>query len=147
MDGAGIIRVLLIGDSAQMFSLALRGLKEVGCECYFAESREEMAWQLRHTQFDIVLSTRTLQGAGTGGLGGLLWGRRSSLFYALRVEGDCWWLPVLQRGQECFGRPALRTCEFMSALDDFIQANKTDGQARLSTALGNSPTPERSNPC
>jgi hypothetical protein len=147
MDQRGIVKVLLIGDNAQVFSLSLPRLEEDSCECYFAKSQEEVACLLEHTQFDIVLSTRTLRGTGTGGLGGLLWGGRSSLFYALRVEIDCWWLPVLQRGQECFGRPALRTSEFMSALDDVIREIKTDGRVRWSTAPENQLTQERSNPC
>ena len=144
MDDVDVVRVLLIGDSTQA---CFPRLEEHGCECHFAKSQRELAALLEHLRFDIVLSARTLQGIGTGGLGGLLWGRRSSLFYIARVGDDCWWLPVLRCGHECFGSPALRTNEFMNALDDVIREVRSDDQVRWSAALKKTRREERSTLC
>lgn len=147
MGEAGVVRVLAIGESGEICSPPFSRLEQRGCECYFAKSQTELASLLERIQFDIVLSARTLQGTGTGGLGGSLWGGRSSLFYIARVGDDCWWLPVLRRGRECFGSPALRTKEFMNALDDLIRQIRNDGQVHWNTTVENTPTEERQNPC
>jgi hypothetical protein len=147
VDKTGVVTVLAIGESGEMCSSSFSRLEQRGCECYFAKSQTELASLLESMQFDIVLSARTLQGTGTGGLGGLLWGGRSSLFYIARVGDDCWWLPVLRRGRECFGSPALRTNEFMNALDDVIREIRGEDQARWNTAVENTSREARATPC
>ena len=113
----------------------------------FRQVPTELASLLERMQFDIVLSARTLQGTGTGGLGGLLWGGRSSLFYIARDGDDCWWLPVLRRGRECFGSPALQTNEFMCALDDAIREIRGEDRARWNTAVEDKLREARTTPC
>jgi len=147
VDETGVVRVLAIGESGEMCSWSLPRLEERGCECHLAKSQTELANLLERMQFDIVLSARTLQGSGTGGLGGLLWGGRSSLFYIARVGGDCWWLPVLRRGRECFGSPALRTNEFMNAFDDVIREIRGEDRTRWNTAVENKLREARATPC
>lgn len=117
MDGRDIVRVLLIGDSPQSFSLSRQFLERSGCECHFARSLEAAKDLLDWWQFDIVLSMRAVPSETIQKLVGLLSGTAVSLFSSLRVEEGSWWLPVLQFGKECYG-PALRVGEFTHVLDD-----------------------------
>ena len=117
MDGEDIVRVLLVGESPQSFSVSREFLERSGCECHFAGSLEEAKDLLRLWQFDIVLSMQAV-GEIIQKLVGLLSGSGVSLFSSLRVEEGFWWMPVLQFGKESYG-PALRVDEFADVLDDF----------------------------
>lgn len=114
---ASDMRVLLVGDSPQSFSLIGQLLEECGCECHFAGSLEAVKNLLRLWQFDVVLSTHGIPSYPIQTPVGLLSGSRASLFSSLRVEEGSWWLPVLQQGKECYGL-ALTVGEFSGALDD-----------------------------
>jgi CheY-like chemotaxis protein len=117
MDGSEIVRVLLVGDSPQSFSLTRQLLERSGCECHFAGSLEAAKDLLQLWQFDIVLSTHRVPGDTTRSLVGLLSGSGASLFSSLRLEEGSWWVPVLQFGKEFYG-PALRVGDFAHVLDD-----------------------------
>jgi hypothetical protein len=117
VDSRDIVRVLLVGDSPQSFSLSRKVLEGSGCECHFAGSLEAAKDLLDLWEFDIVLSMRAIPGDAMQKLVGLLSGSGVSLFSSLRVEEGSWWLPVLQFGKECYG-PALRVGEFPHVLDD-----------------------------
>jgi CheY-like chemotaxis protein len=117
MDGGDTIRVLLVGDSPQSFSLVRQLLETHGCECHFAGSLEAVKNLLRLWQFDIVLSSHGIPSYPIQMLVGLLSGSSISLFSSLRVEEGSWWLPVLQCGKESYG-PALTVAEFSCVLDD-----------------------------
>ena len=133
MDTSSVIRVLLIGDSPQLFLPCQRRLERNGCECEFAEC-ERTAWEmLCHRQFDLVLSLHSSRGSSCPSLGVLLSGSPTTLFYALRVEAGCWWVPMLRLGEECFGVPALRPSEFASALDEVLKEIRADSTWRGNT--------------
>ena len=117
MEGSDIVRVLLVGDSPQSFSLSRQFLERSGCECHFAGSLEAAKDLLDLWHFDIVLSMRAIPGETIQKLVGLLSGSSASLFSSLRVEEGSLWLPVLQSGKETYG-PALRVGEFTHVLDD-----------------------------
>jgi hypothetical protein len=117
MEHGDILRVLLVGDSPQSFSLSRQFLERSGCECHFAGSLEAAKDLLDRWQFDIVLSMRAIPGETIQKLVDLLSGSGVSLFASIRVEEGSWWLPVLQFGKESFG-PALRVNEFSRVLDD-----------------------------
>lgn len=117
MDSARV-KVLLVGDSPQAFSLSQRRLEKNGCRCQFAAS-EEVAGLLHREQFDLVLSIKRTNGS-TRNLAAMLSGSRASLFCALPVEEGCWWLPILRHGKACFGGPAMRPSEFVSELDALV---------------------------
>lgn len=118
------IRVLLVGDSAEVFSSCRQRLMASGCHCEFAECEREVWNVLQQRQFDIVLSVHRGRSAHTESLGALLSGSRTTLFYALPVEKGCWWVPILKVGEECFGAPALRPTEFANALDEVLEQIK-----------------------
>ena len=117
MDGEDIVRVLLVGDNPQSFSLSRQLLESNGCECHFAGSVEAAEDLLRLWQFDIVLSTNRVPSNAIQSLVGLLSGSGTSLFASPRVEEGSWWVPILQFGKDCYG-PALRVGEFARVLDD-----------------------------
>jgi hypothetical protein len=117
MNSSDGIRVLLVGDSDQSFSLIRQLLENSGCECHFAGSLEAVKHLLRLWQFDVVLSTHGIPSYPIQRLIGLLSGSSASLFSSLRVETGSWWLPVLQFGKESYG-PALTVGEFSRVLDD-----------------------------
>jgi hypothetical protein len=116
-----LVKVLLAGDSPQVFSLARRRLERKGCQCHFARSQRELEQLLNRTDFDIVLTMHRIEGRGAGSLGALLLGSRTTLFYALPVEVGCWWVPVLRIGAECVGVSALRPSEFSDVLDELVE--------------------------
>jgi len=76
---------------------------------------------LGQRQFDLVLSLLTGRGTSSSSLAGLLRGSSTTLFYALRLEVGCWWVPLLRLGEECFGAPALRPSEFGNTLDEILK--------------------------
>lgn len=133
MDTSGMIRVLLIGDTPQLFLLCQRRLERNGCECEFAECERTAREMLCHRQFDLVLSLHSRRESSCPSLGVLLSGSPTTLFYALRVEEGCWWVPILRLGEECFGVPALRPSEFASALDEVLKEIRADSTWRATT--------------
>jgi hypothetical protein len=134
MDEAAKVRVLLVGNSADVFSSCRRRLELNGCYCEFAECERDVWNVLKQRQFDIVLSVHRGRSTHTESLGALLSGSRSTLFYALPIEKGCWWVPILKVGEECFGAPALRPAEFAKALDEAIEQIKA-GSASLATVI------------
>jgi len=131
---AGEARVLIIADNADVYSSALERLEQGGCERHLARSPQDVETLLERGPFDIVLSTRVLQGRSTSNLGSLLWHARSSLYYALGAGEDCLWLPVLKQGRECYGAPALRTGEFLTALDELVRELRASARSQSSLA-------------
>jgi CheY-like chemotaxis protein len=130
VDDIDIVRVLLVGDSPQSFSLSRQLLERSGCECHFAGSLEAAKDLLHLWQFDIVLSTHRVPGDAIQSLVGLLSGSSVSLFSSLRVEEGSWWLPVLQFGTECHG-PALRGGDFTHVLDELRKQIRLQRSASL----------------
>jgi hypothetical protein len=116
VDDKNVVRVLLVGDSLQSFSLSRQFLEESCCEWHFAGSLEEAKDLLDLLQFDIVLSMQASPGETVQKLVSMLSGSSASLYAALRVEMGFWWMPVLQFGKESYG-PALRVDEFRNVLD------------------------------
>ena len=130
MNQTAQIRVLLVGDSPEVLSSCRRRLEASGCHCEFAECEREVWKVLAQRQFDIVLSVHRGRSASTESLGALLSGSRTTLFYALPVEKGCWWVPILNIGEECFGAPALRPTEFANALDEVLEQIKASFASR-----------------
>ncbi len=132
MDEVRVVNVLLIGESRYSFSFCLSPLAKVGCECHFAESRQEVVLILGCTKLDIVLSLNTQQTLAD--LMALLAGWCSSMFYRLPVEEGCWWLPVLRNGESCLGAAAFRSNEFTRVLAEIVKEMTADAAARRPAA-------------
>src|SRR3984957_5617610 len=132
MNQTAQIRVLLVGNSPQVFSSCRRRLMASGCHCEFAECEREVWNVLQQRQFDIVLSVHRGRSAHTESRGAFVPGSRTTLFYALPVENGCWWVPILKVGEECFGAPALRPTEFANALGEVLEQIKAGFASRTS---------------
>ena len=121
MDNFSLVRVLLVGDRPQLFYRHQKYLERNGCECEFAEC-ERAAWEmLGRRQFGIVLSLHTSRGSDCPSLAVLLIGTPTTLFYALRLEVGCSWVPLLRSGEDCSGVPGLSASEFANALDEVLK--------------------------
>jgi hypothetical protein len=121
MENSSMIRVLIVGDSPQSFFHHQKYLERNGCECEFAECEHEAWKMLGQREFDIVLSLHANRESHSPRLAVLLSGTQTTLFYALRLEVGCWWVPLLKLGEECFGAPALRPSEFANALEGVLK--------------------------
>jgi len=132
MDEVRAVNVLLIGESRHSFSFCLSPLAKVGCECHFAESRQEVVHILGCTKLDIVLSLNTQQTLAD--LTALLAGSCSRMFHRLPVEEGCWWLPVLRNGESCLDAAAFRSNEFTCVLAEIVKEMTADAAARRPAA-------------
>jgi hypothetical protein len=106
--------VLLVGQSFHWSDALTDRLQQWGFRCHLA-SNVRAASDLMHSHpIDLVLSnTHLSDGAGFGLLAGLA-GLPVTAFLCLPVENSCFWLPAMDSGKECLGRPALRPSEFAS---------------------------------
>jgi hypothetical protein len=125
--GSGTFDVLLIGVSSRGSSHLAVHLQKRRCQCEFASSCQEARSLLQSRHFDMVLSAMKLHDTSLLPLVELLEGSDVSLFYSCPVEVGTWWLPALRRGEKCFGSPALRSCEFISALDEALARTSVQG--------------------
>ena len=132
MDEVRAVNVLLIGESRHSFSFCLSPLAEVGCECHFAESLQEIVHILGRAKVDIVLSLNTQQSLAE--LTGLLAGSCSNMFHRLPVEEGCWWMPVLRNGESCLGAAAFRSNEFIRVFAEIVRVMTADAAARRPAA-------------
>ena len=113
------VRVLLLGECARGSSNLLWHLGQRGCRCWFAASAEEAVALFHEYKFHLILSTSPVHQATQ--MVSLLGRSNCSVFYAYPVEQGCWWLPLMNRGQKCFGAPALRPSEFADVLDQELE--------------------------
>jgi hypothetical protein len=78
---------LVVGSAPQLFSL-FQSLETLGCQCLFAQSRQELGKILEQTKLDIVLSLNAHQPLSE--MMTILANLHVTMFYMLPVEDDCW---------------------------------------------------------
>lgn len=113
----GDILVLLVGESTKSFRLLKKSLKRRHCRCRTSTSYEQAHRLIGEAAPDVVLSTIPPRPGAISSMTERLAGTGASFYYAYPVEDGCWWLPALQRGERCFGAPALRSREFTRVFD------------------------------
>ena len=123
------VRVLLVNQSVSDASHILEYLKNLGCLCALSRSAKEARALLLKENFDLVLSKFEVPGGDWHELPELLIGREMSFFYFYAVEGGCWWIPRVSRGQECRGKAALRPAEFAHVLKEMIADVQTSDRS------------------
>jgi hypothetical protein len=118
------VRVLLLGECAKGSSHLLWHLEQRGCHCWFATSAEQGIALFKKHRFPLILSASPVRQATR--MIALLGRSNCSVFYAYPVENGCWWLPLINGGQKCFGAPALRPSEFADVLDQKLKEIRTN---------------------
>lgn len=91
-------------------------LKDLGCDFSFAASLRVTGEFVRKKSYAVLLLDSTVPPALRRELAAGMVGSRASIFQLFPVENDCWWLPVLLKGEDCFGSPGFRTKELPSEL-------------------------------
>ncbi len=112
------VRVLMLGEKTMAPSLLLVRLVRSACHCSFAASADDAIKLFEEHKFHMVLSTGPVQQAMR--MLPVLARSDCTVFSAFPVENGCWWLPVMQMGQECLGTAAMRTAEFVNLLDETV---------------------------
>lgn len=117
--GQDTIRVLLISETEQGCSNLRRLLESRGCHCWFVGSFDDVAALFHQHSFQMVLSTipfhqydRFLRRLSE---------LPSTVFQSFQVEQGCWWLPIVRKGKDCLGAPALRANEFLGAVEQIVE--------------------------
>jgi hypothetical protein len=80
------ITVLVVGRFPHLFSL-FQSLETLGCQCLFAQSRQELGKILEQTKLDIVLSLNAHQPLSE--MMNILANLHVTMFHMLPVEDDC----------------------------------------------------------
>ena len=126
------VKVLLVNQFAAETSHIVEYLRNLGCLCALSRSVKEARALLLREDFDLVLIKFEVPAGDWHELPELLIGREMSLFYFYVVEGGCWWIPRVSRGQECRGKAALRPLEFAHVLKQMItDAQTLEGPVRV----------------
>jgi hypothetical protein len=139
------IDVLLIRKGQTGQSPLCNRLARRGCRCRFASTSQEIGPLLASHYCDLVLGPIRLHGNSLYPLISHLHGSRTTLFYYVIVEDGCWWLPAVWLGATCFGAPAIHNSEFVTVLDDTIEAIRfrasasVDPHRRLAARVSDSP--------
>lgn len=115
---AGGVKVLLLTESPIGLCHLELYLERMGCHCWHAQTPEQALELFERHGFDLILSARPV--LHTNALPVRLGNSNCSMFYRLSVEDGSWWLPLVDRGRDCLGTPALRSGQFLGALDRAI---------------------------
>ena len=112
------IDVLFVGPGFQDSQALAERMRRWGFRCHFADSARTACELVHSVNVDLVLSKIGLPD-GTGfGLVAELSGLPVTAFLCLPVEDSCYWIPAIDGGKECLGKPALRPLEFLSTLEE-----------------------------
>lgn len=106
----------MVGQKASWGSPLQSALQDLGCEYSFAVSLRVTNEFVRKKSFAVLLLDSTVPPALRRRLATGMAGSEASIFQLFPVENDCWWLPVLRKGEDCFGSPGVRTKEFPGEL-------------------------------
>ena len=121
-------KVLLVGECANPHCNIAQRLARWDADCCFASSSEEVCELLTQETFDLIISDTTLTNGTAWRVVPLLEGSSSTLFCSHPIEDSCLWIKVVDRGQVCWGAPALRPREFGRLLKRML-----NGENSLST--------------
>ncbi len=139
-----IPNVLLVGGtpSLSQYSYLAQRLTSWGAECRFATSYKEVCALLGQQTFELVMSGMRLVDGSALRMIPLLEGSPSSLFCFHPIQDSCLWIPIVERGQVCWGASALRPSEFGRLLRRALTEGSTVtlSKARVAASLA-SPSP------
>jgi response regulator RpfG family c-di-GMP phosphodiesterase len=116
------MRVLIVGPTARRATHVMCRLEGWGCDVCFVENCAEALRMLKSDPFDFVLSQLMLPDGSADQLLSLLQSTRTHVFFNLAFTNDCWWLHVLDGGQNRWWEPTLLPPE------DFLVYIERDNQ-------------------
>ncbi len=112
----GNLNVLLVGKSANQYSLLEQRLTSWGGKCQFAVSHGEVRDLLVQKTIGLVISEMKLVDGSVLRMMPLVEGSATSLFSFHPTSNGCLWIPIVEKGKICWGAPALRPREFTGFL-------------------------------
>jgi hypothetical protein len=107
MNTTTAARVLIVGENAQRATDLLERLESLACEISFAENCAITLRFLKHHHYDFILSQLTLADGNASQFLRPLRGTCAYMFFSDVLENGCWWLRVLDRGQNLWRKPTL----------------------------------------
>ena len=114
-------RILMIGQKSSWGFPLQSALQALGCEFSFAATLRVSNEFLRKKHYDVLLLDSSVPPSLRRKLAEALAASEASIFQLFPVENDCWWLPVLRKGEYCFGAPGYRTKEFPAELARLLE--------------------------
>ena len=112
------MNVLFICNNRQACWYLARHLEQLGCNCWFASSNEELRVLLGQRPFRLVVSTRPVTERSS--LMRLLQAPERFVFYSFPVEDGCLWFQAIPEGSTGPRVSALRPSEFLGILDSLV---------------------------
>ena len=117
--------VLLVGKSANEYSLLEQRLTNWGGKCRFAISRQEARKLLIEEAIGLVISEMNLVDGSALRLMPLLENSPTSLYSFHPTSNGCLWIPMVEKGKICWGAPTLRPGEFALFLRRTLAEQRT----------------------
>jgi DNA-binding NarL/FixJ family response regulator len=116
------IEVLLVGEAFRVGCQTLtERLRQFGFQCHFADTLRAACEMLSSHRVAVVLSAIKLPDGSGFALMARLARLHVSAFLYFPVANSCYWLPVIDRGQDCCGSAALRPAEFARMLEELAR--------------------------
>jgi hypothetical protein len=111
------MKVLIVGPTAHRATDVICRFESCACDIWVVETRAE-TMRLKPERFDFVLSQMNLPDGSADEILRLLEGTHTHMFVNLSFHNDCWWLHVLDRGQNRWWKPTLVSPEdFLTLID------------------------------
>ena len=114
------VNVLLVGKSANEYSLLEQRLTNWGGKCWFAMSRQEARELLRRETIGLVVSEMNLVDGSALRLMPLVENSPTSLYSFHPTSNGCLWIPMVEKGKFCWGAPVLQPGEFARILHEAL---------------------------
>jgi hypothetical protein len=127
-------RTLLVGRDTSWGVHLLRTLENCGSEVSLTPALHVKLKFVRESAYSLVLIDSTVTPELRRQIVSGLIASDASIFYAYPVEHDCWWVPVLQAGKDCYGDPAFRTRQLLSELEHILGGGNLDISCRFATS-------------
>lgn len=127
------MRVLIVGPTARRATDVICRLKSWACDVCFVENCAEALQMLKTDRFDLLLSQLMLPDGSADELLSRLQSTRIHMFLNFAFTNDCWWLHVLDGGQNRWWKPTLLPPEdFLTYIErcnrrEFTETHRANG--------------------
>jgi hypothetical protein len=118
------LRILMVGRNTSWGTRLQLTLQELGFDFAFAPALRATPEFVRKKSVSLLLLDSTVPSAHRRKLASGLAGSSASIFQLFPVENDCWWLPVLLKGEDCFGSPGFRTRDLRAEFARVLALNE-----------------------